>query len=203
MEMCATFSRTSSRSFSIFCCASASRADTSTGLCTPEVNALLSCRIGCAYLAAPKGFDLGAVAAGLGEARGEGAVEFDEERGRSSSLRRPICGVGGVELLASLTSIRTQPGKTTRLETYATWSCARLSAIPSNHSLPSQLGPRQEQVPAEGYQNDYPAARWTQKTDWGVAWHPASIHLRCRLVQVEEPLVTSEDQLAYPILEKV
>lgn len=56
-------------------------------------------------LAAPKGLALGADGApGLeaifGEERGEGLAELVEERGRSSSLRRPIWGVGGVELVA-------------------------------------------------------------------------------------------------------
>jgi hypothetical protein len=56
-------------------------------------------------LAAPKGLALGADGApGLeaifGEERGEGLAELAEERGRSSSLRRPIWGVGGVELVA-------------------------------------------------------------------------------------------------------
>ena len=53
------------------------------------------------HLAAPNGLDLEPAVEGLGEARGEGATEFAEERGRSSSLRLPIWGVGGVELFAS------------------------------------------------------------------------------------------------------
>ena len=53
----------------------------------------------CAHLAAPKGLDL-EVVEGLGEARGEGVAEVDDERGSNSSLRRLKCGVGGVELLA-------------------------------------------------------------------------------------------------------
>ena len=64
-------------------------------------------RIQDTYLAAPKGFDLEPALEGLGEARGEGVAEVDEERGRSSSLRLPICGVGGVELLAGQESVST------------------------------------------------------------------------------------------------
>lgn len=58
-----------------------------------------------AYLAAPKGLDLELVADGLGEARGDGVAEAEVDRGSNSSLRRPICGVGGVELLATATKI--------------------------------------------------------------------------------------------------
>ena len=39
---------------------------------------------------------------GFGEERGEGTAEGADDRGKSSNLRRDICGVGGVELLAGL-----------------------------------------------------------------------------------------------------
>lgn len=58
-----------------------------------------------AYLAAPKGLDLEPVADGLGDARGDGVAEADVDRGSNSSLRRPICGVGGVELFATVAPI--------------------------------------------------------------------------------------------------
>lgn len=42
-------------------------------------------------MAAPKGLERAEVCEGLGEARGEGVAEVEEEdRGKSSSLRRPI-----------------------------------------------------------------------------------------------------------------
>ena len=56
------------------------------------------------YLAAPKGFDRAAVddGAGLifGDDIGLGLDEPFPERGSSSNLRRPICGVGGVDIVA-------------------------------------------------------------------------------------------------------
>jgi len=59
------------------------------------------------YLAAPKGFalvlelEVGGVGPILGEESGLGVAEAFPDRGRSSSFRRPIWGVGGVELLAN------------------------------------------------------------------------------------------------------
>lgn len=44
---------------------------------------------------------MGGVGPILGEERGLGVAEALPDRGRSSSFRRPICGVGGVELLAN------------------------------------------------------------------------------------------------------
>lgn len=44
--------------------------------------------------------DVGGVGPIFGEERGLGVAEALPDRGRSSSFRRPICGVGGVELLA-------------------------------------------------------------------------------------------------------
>lgn len=56
------------------------------------------------YRAAPNGLARGelAITAGpiFGEERGLGEAEALPERGRSSSLRRFSCGVGGVELPA-------------------------------------------------------------------------------------------------------
>jgi hypothetical protein len=55
-------------------------------------------------LAAPNGLGrlAGLLWAILGEARGEDVVEVFPERGRSSSFRRAIWGVGGVEDVAAL-----------------------------------------------------------------------------------------------------
>lgn len=57
---------------------------------------------------------------GLGEARGEGAAEVEDERGRSSSLRLPICGVGGVELFAKDAAIISFCDTVDAFSTYAT-----------------------------------------------------------------------------------
>lgn len=84
---CETRSLAASRSFSRRSATAVSFAVTSTGL------------------AAPNGFDrcVVDVVEGFGEARGEGVWEAPVLfLGRSSSLRRPIWGVGGVELLGEV-----------------------------------------------------------------------------------------------------
>ena len=58
-----------------------------------------------AYLAAPNGLDLGALLKpfSFGDESGVGWLEALVDRGRSSSLRLPICGVGGTEPVAAAT----------------------------------------------------------------------------------------------------
>lgn len=77
--------------------------ETSIGLETGQSAFSSAGRFG-AYLASPNGFDLAAVDddAGLilGDDIGLGLDESFPERGSSSNLRRPICGVGGVDVVA-------------------------------------------------------------------------------------------------------
>lgn len=79
-----------SRSLSRRSATSFSRVETSTGLAAPKGFALLL------------ELEVGGVGPILGEESGLGVAEALPDRGRSSSFRRLIWGVGGVELLGDM-----------------------------------------------------------------------------------------------------
>jgi hypothetical protein len=104
MVCCCTLDATASRSFSTRSVISLSRAETSTGLEEASSGTEQRKIATSSHLASPKGFERGVLVPALaGPIRGDDSGDGTADgplRGRSSSLRRPIWGVGGVEVVA-------------------------------------------------------------------------------------------------------